>query len=184
MSRIQLISLDEAVTALNTWAAENVEELPIDDAATILLQVRQAEEALGTIDALLERWIYAIFKDQGWRTGHDHPRTVDGVGEVRASKRKTTKWDVEGAVKAWFEKWLDTWAAEHNGDMPHPWEAIQEILRIVGTIKEDGGYAKVTLRKTPLTAAGVNTDDHSWDEFGAPSVKIEPIKDSADDDHQ
>jgi hypothetical protein len=175
-------NLVEAVDELNIWAVENVESLPIEEAAAVLLQVRQVEENLGIIDALLERWIYAIFKDQGWRTGHDHPRTVDGVGEVRASKRKITKWDTEAAIKAWFEAWLDTWLTDHDGALPEPWEAIQEILRIVGTIKQDGAYGAVALRKIPLAAAGVNTDDYTWDEFGAPKVTIEPVKDGDDDD--
>jgi hypothetical protein len=163
-----------AVATLDRLTAAEVRDLPIERAGNHLVELRAVIDTLRQIEAEYERWIYDIFRDRGWPTGHDHPHTVEGVGAVRAGKRKTVKWDAEGAVKAWFEKWLDAWLGEHDGALPEPWDAIQEVLRIVGTIKQDGGYASVSLRKTPLLAAGVDTEEWSWDEYGAPAVKIEP----------
>lgn len=163
-----------AVATLDRLTAARVRDLPFEQAANHLVELRAVIDTLRQVESEYERWIYAIFQDQGWPTGHDHPRHVDGVGTVEAAKKRAVRWDNEGAIKAWFEAWLDQWLGDHEGQLPEPWEAIHAFGALVGAVKQDGGWASVSLRKGPLVAAGIDADDYQSVEYGAPKVKIEP----------
>jgi hypothetical protein len=164
-----------AIAALDTLTAEHVTQLPIEQAANHLVELRAVLITLRQIEALYERWIYAIFVDQGWRTGHDHPRQVDGVGDVEVGKSKTEKWDSEGVLKAWLAAFME----EHEGNAD-PYVLIPALMQVLGVVKQDGTYSTSTSwRKTPLKALGLEPDDHIIDVvYGAPKVKITESNDS------
>lgn len=165
-----LTDLTAHAEALNINAAAYAEELSIEDAAAFLSRLRVVITNLRQIEGLYERWIAAIFRDQGWPTGYKKPHPVDGVGDVEVTYSSTTTWDHEGTLKAWSEKWLDEWAANHEGQLPEPWDVTAALTEVVGV-----SYWRVT----PLKALGLDPDDYRSKSWGAAKVKITESSDDA-----
>lgn len=163
-----LDSLNKAAEEFNQQTAEHVEELPIELAAQYLVELRAIVKALRDADAYFERWIAQIFKDQGWRTGYQNGHPVEGVGDVEVTRSKTTTWASEALLKAWLEAYL----GEHEGDT-EPWALTHELARALGVITASGaGATSAPWRITPLKALGIDPDEFSDKEWGAPHVRI------------
>lgn len=136
----------------------DVESLTVEQAATMLAQLRGVIKSLQRSDAALERWIATVFDDQHWWD----PIEVGGVGlvEVRRSKNRR-RWDHEAAARDWADAYMKT----TEGVIPPLGELLAEFRKAASVSGWKVGGFK---------AVGLDVDDYCESSPAAPRVDVTP----------
>jgi hypothetical protein len=134
------------------------EGLTVQEAVEHLSVIKELEARLRQLDAGLERWVAAVFKDQGWKS--NEAREFPGLGTVEV-RRSTTRraWRHDDAAS----DFVNAVIAETGGEVVDPFDLMARF-RSAASVSgwKVGGFK----------AVGLNVNDYAECEPGTPTVNI------------
>lgn len=155
----QFTSDVESAAAGMNCAALRMKESTWEESAALLARLRQARKRLQEVENGFERYIAEVWTDQHIRD----PQEVPGVGLVKVRKTADRKsWQHEEITKVL----LETWIAEHGGEIPDAWTTRDLLLDV-------GRFDYWRVRK--LRALKINPDDYCEVIPGRSTVDIEAV---------
>lgn len=143
---------EKAAELVSVHAKGQIDDLPWQEAAALLKQLRSATFTLNAIDASLTRHIYL--------TAKHGTIEVDGLGVMDVHRSTSRKhWADRTGVHDYVSRKIE----ETGGELPDPSAVVDWVLEVAGI-----NY----LRVTALRSVKLDTEDYCVSEPGKPTVKF------------